>query len=259
MGNYLKSSALLIEAFKKIRDTISPVIEVVNENKQLIIGGIYSVMDFATWTECAKKAAEKGIVLTESIPIELAIKIYDSPDDEIESLIEKHYFENDLTNFKLLITKCKQSDYLTAYACLFNEVLDSFEVGNYQLACIGLFSISDGLLADVSNMVNSTKFKNRIEALTKKISEEDVITNISKSTISVCNFFDASNNYFDVSPFKNSRFSDDEPTNVNRHWAVHGRSRRVYSRLDFLKIILWIDALTILADISKEGTCDKTI
>lgn len=256
---YNSSAAFLIEAFRKIRQVVSPITNTVRENKELITGSIYTIMDVAAWIECTKKAAERGIVLTESIPTELALKIYDTPDDKIESIVDKYYFDDCSKNFRVLLNKCKQSNYLTDYSILFNEIINSFNAENYHLACIGLFAVSDGLLADISNMVDSTAFRKRINQITKQITDEQIITNASKSTISVCNFFDTSNNYFDVSPFKNAFFSDDEPLEVNRHWAVHGRSRRTYSRLDFLKILLWIDALTILADISKETTCEESL
>ena len=42
---------------------------------------------------------------------------------------------------------------------------------------------------------------------------------------------------------------------VNRHWDVHGRTHRKHTRIDFLKVLLWLDAVIYLHDksIQLEG------
>ena len=52
---------------------------------------------------------------------------------------------------------------------------------------------------------------------------------------------------FEESIFKDHYSFVNEPTDLNRHWVIHGRSHRAYSRYDCLKILLWLDAIAFLA------------
>ena len=52
------------------------------------------------------------------------------------------------------------------------------------------------------------------------------------------------------SMFGPSEFESPEPDNLNRHWVIHGRTRKAYSKYDFLKIMLWLDAISYMAQLT---------
>ena len=53
------------------------------------------------------------------------------------------------------------------------------------------------------------------------------------------------------SMFGRSDFEAPEPDNLNRHWVIHGRTRKAYSKYDFLKITLWLDAIFYMAQLTE--------
>ena len=104
-----------------------------------------------------------------------------------------------------------------------------------------MFSIVDGLLSEVSENQN-TGFKSRMEQIEKKISDKFELTDLEKKLL--CIYVALDN--FEESIFNFSDFSKKEPDGLNRHWLVHGRTRREYTKLDFIKTILWLDAIIFL-------------
>ena len=53
---------------------------------------------------------------------------------------------------------------------------------------------------------------------------------------------------FEESIFKDNYSFVNEPDELNRHWVMHGRSRRTYTQFDCLKILLWLDAIVFLSE-----------
>ena len=106
-----------------------------------------------------------------------------------------------------------------------------------MIACISLFSLIDGVLADVSEQT-TTNFKRRLDAVKEKMGSERKLSEIDRKTLCIYKSFDTSifRDYYN--------FSDQEPQIVNRHWDLHGRTHREHSKMDFLKVLLWLDAIT---------------
>ena len=170
----------------------------------------------------------------------------------------RYYFDNDGQNMKMLIQRCKESDYIQDYRGLYNQILNAYDREDYLLACIGLFSLVDGLLADCSG-IHGTAFQTRLDCIAGKVANKTELNEIDRKTFCIYEAFKE----FDCSVFKNSRFSEEEPQAVNRHWDVHGRTHREHTRIDFLKILLWLDAVIYLSDkemqLGREGETDEHV
>ena len=144
---------------------------------------------------------------------------------------------------RALIQRCNDSDYILGYQELYNQILKAYDREDYLLACIGLFSLVDGLLADCSG-INKTAFQKRLDCIADKFADKAELNEIYRKTLCIYDAFKK----FDCSVFKDSRFSEEEPQAVNRHWDVHGRTHRKHTKIDFLKVLLWLDAVIYLHD-----------
>lgn len=107
-----------------------------------------------------------------------------------------------------------------------------------------MFSLIDGVLADVSDMITSTNFKLRIKTIEKKFADKIELNEIDRITLCI---YDSLNTVKDTF-FGRSEFSLPESNEINRHWLIHGRTRKAYTRFDFLKILLCLDAIIYLTN-----------
>ena len=197
--------------------------------------------EFGEWSVAIDKLIENQFVFTDNLTPGLAHEIYQGAD--VDEIMNRYYFNNDGQNMKKLIQRCKGSDYIQEYRELYRQILNAYDREDYLLACIGLFSLVDGLLADCSG-INKTGFQKRLDCIADIFADKAELNEIDRKMLCIYDAFKK----FDCSVFKDSRFSEEEPQAVNRHWDVHGRTHRKHTRLDFLKVLLWLDAVIYLSD-----------
>ncbi len=131
------------------------------------------------------------------------------------------------------------------YKRLFEQSINVYNQKGYEISAVGLFAIIDGLLSDMSGNFG-TKMFSRADKLLKKIEEADD-SNFDDSDISILaltwTFRDTM-----VSISESIGFDGEEPKNLNRHWTMHGRSRRRKTQLDCIKLIRFIYGLLTIYD-----------
>ena len=211
-------------------------------NADTILAYIDVFSSFKIWCEAVEKLKKAQVVFTDDLRPELANQIYESED--VDTIVQNYYFGNNNHNFNVLIERCRQSEYVKMFDAFFSEILASYEMGHYRLACVGLFSLLDGILSDASNMMDETNFKKRICTILKKIEAIDELSDLDMRLLCIY----LSVNSFEDTLFFNSSFKAPEPEKLNRHWAIHGRSHRIFSKYDFLKELLWLNAIIIMAN-----------
>lgn len=193
--------------------------------------------DFGVWSVATDRLIEGQIVFTDDLPQGLAQEIYNGAD--IEQVVCSYYFGNNECNMERVIKRCQQNEQVQKYAELYYQIISAYRINHYLIACIGLFSLIDGVLADVSEQT-TTKFKDRLDAVKGKIGNKKCLSEIDRRTLCIYQAFES----FDTSIFRNYyNFSVQEPQNINRHWDLHGRTHREHSKIDFLKVLLWLDAI----------------
>lgn len=192
--------------------------------------------DFGVWSVAINRLIENQIVFTDDLPQALAQEIYNGAD--VEEVVYLYYFDNDECNMERVISRCQQNEQVQKYAELYNQIISAYRINHYLLACIGLFSLIDGVLADVSEQT-TTNFKSRLDIVKKKIGSEKKLSDIDRKTLCIYKAFES----VETSIFSNSNFSEQEPQIVNRHWDLHGRTHREHNKIDFLKVLLWLDAI----------------
>lgn len=192
--------------------------------------------DFGVWSVATDRLIENQIVFTDDLPQDLAQEIYN--DSDIEEVVCSYYFGNNEFNMERVISRCQQNEQVQKYAELYDQIISAYRINHYLIACIGLFSLIDGVLADVSEQT-TTNFKHRLDVVKEKMGSEKKLSEIDRKTLCIYKAFKS----FDTSIFSYSKFSEQEPQIVNRHWDLHGRTHREHSKMDFLKVLLWLDAI----------------
>lgn len=121
-------------------------------------------------------------------------------------------------------------------------------MGCYHLACLGMFTLEDGILSDITGDAKSTSFQKRIKQLENKINEKLPLSDVDLQTWTIIVSFER----FEDTAFGSSDFNRVEPEYMNRHWTLHGRSRREYTKADYIKMLLSLDALVFMVSLTEE-------
>lgn len=217
------------------------------DNEETIRNFIISFSNFSTYCSAIEKMAQRQIMFSDDISIDFAEAICNS--DNIDTLVEDYYFGTDTHHIDIVMNRCDKAKCLRDYQNLFLQITDTYSRQQYHLACIGLFAIADGLMADISTMKKSTSFEKRIKSIEQKMADKIELDTIDRRTFFIHLQFDSLGDNLSNSVFGFSDFTKDEPNELNRHWLLHGRTHKTYSRYDFLKILLWIDQLVFLDSI----------
>ena len=195
--------------------------------------------ELSVWFSAVQKMADAQIVFTGDLTLDLAQKICQSND--VAATVEQFYTENDHQELDSVINRCRQAKQISAYSELFSQTISAYQATHYHLACLGMLAMVDGALSDVSEN-KKTSYRVRLQEIEKKIADKFELNDLEKKLMCIYVSMDS----FEESIFKNSDFTKDEPEDLNRHWMIHGRTRREYTELDFIKIILWLDAIIFL-------------
>lgn len=234
----------------RIPDFICKFQEWYEGNAQTLTEYIEVFLDFGIWLVATNKLIENQIVFTDYLSNEFAREIFWS--ENVDLTIAEYYFGNDHQSINAVIVRCKDSELLREYADLFSQITAAYNNAHYQLACLGLYAIIDGSMSVISED-NSTSFKNRISKIKHKIGEKVELSDVDRRFLCI----GLALNLFNQSAFCYSPFSDNEPDCINRHWDMHGRTRRSHTELDFLKVLLWVDAMVYIYDLNRCGSEDE--
>lgn len=195
--------------------------------------------ELGVWFSAVQRMAEAQIVFTGNLSLDMAQKVYKS--DNVAATVELFYTENDNYEINCVIERCQKANQTTAYAELLTQTVSAYQAEHYHLACLGMLAVVDGVLSDVSEN-KKTSYKLRLQEIEKKIADKFELNDLEKKLM--CIYMSLDN--IEESIFKTWDFANNEPDGLNRHWVVHGRTRREYSKIDFIKAILWLDAIIFL-------------
>lgn len=241
--DYFEGAKAFVVQFAK---ALTVVHEWCERNSENIATYLLAFADFGIWSSATDKLAEKQVVFTDDLTLDFAKKIYDSSD--VDQLVQEYYFGNDAQNMSMLIERCGKLNEAIPYKELYRQILDAYQRTDYHLGCVGMFSLIDGVLADISQMTTSTNFNSRIKAIEDKISDRVELNTIDRKTLCIYTSMER----IKETMFGDSRFYNAEPEEINRHWLVHGRTRKTYTQYDFLKILLCFDAISYISQLTEK-------
>lgn len=145
------------------------------------------------------------------------------------------------------IQSCEESELLFPYRKLFSQTRTAYNNKQYELAVIGLLPVIDGLLSDVSGNTTTNIFT-RADFILQKAENDESISSDEISVIALAWTFRETMQSLSA----NINFSQKEPKNLNRHWIMHGRSRRKKTRLDCVKLFNFIYAIISICKLNQE-------
>ena len=135
-------------------------------------------------------------------------------------------------------------DGMEMYQRFYEEIIAAFQQEHYQLACTGLFSLADGILADASDMQGCVNYEKRIKKIEERISNNEELTGLDRKFWCVYTGLNAVTGTM----FNGKPFTEKEEDLLNRNWLQHGRTHRTYTRMDFLKVLLLVDGILFFAE-----------
>lgn len=221
------------DAVSSLRKTVAQVLPSLIE-----IGKIFG--EFALWAEAVDKMANAQIVFTDDFTLELAHKFCEEPD--IVQAVDRYYYEGG--HISPLIETLKRHDGMEMYQRFYEEIIAAFQQEHYQLACTGLFSLADGILADASDMQGCVNYEKRIKKIEERISNNEELTGLDRKFWCVSTGLNAVTGTM----FNGKPFTEKEEDLLNRNWLQHGRTHRTYTRMDFLKALLLVDGILFFAE-----------
>lgn len=136
---------------------------------------------------------------------------------------------------------------LQQHTQLMEQAFHAYESGSYALAILGMLATIDALLSNISGMINSTGMMQRINSILVKLSQKIPVTKRElKDAYLVCTT---------AITLKgltiNRNFDEPDPEGINRHWLMHGRSRREISRLDCIKMLRLINGILLMHELAE--------
>lgn len=159
--------------------------------------------------------------------------------NEDESEINKYFLsliENNIDLYQSIKNEIFECSYMIDKHKLMEQIFDAIEHRNYWIACIGLSTVLEFLLATESDF-NSIKMK----VLLKNFMDNVGYIGINEYEVGFLFSLDGFLENYSVST--NGFGRDKEPKYINRHWIAHGRMYRELSKIDTYQILLAIYAL----------------
>ena len=162
----------------------------------------------------------------------LYIKLYQMHDGKYYESLKKDIISN---------SQFKENTVEFVQQCIF-----SFDNDQYFPCACGLLSIIEGLLAEGAQSANT-----KLLSLLSRVEENASQTYDGERDFTIANI----KGYIEILTAKSDFQSGVEPSNLNRHWLLHGRSQKIIDEGDCL--VLFTVLLTILEILSQENSINE--
>ena len=248
-----------IEMVKAVRETMKPITEVVRKFDEIM----QPIREFSKSVQLQLK--EVAVAVSESLrPLRAAEMLGEAQyvywnfmtNEFVDVIINSQNINETLgelierDNFKAVddtIEKCRTNPYMGNYTYLFDQSVAAFLNGQLDLAVTGFTSIIDGLLSDTSGN-QTTRIATRANAIIEKLEENETVDSDEYALMILLFTFEKTMELFSAS----SDFKGEEPKELNRHWIMHGRSRRRKTKLDCVKLVNFIYGILLIDEFGKK-------
>ena len=173
--------------------------------------------------------------------------------DELE--INKYFLsliDNNIDLYQSIKNEIFGCSYVTEKQKLIKQIFDAIDHKNYWIACIGLSTVLEFLLAIESDF-NSIK----ISVLLKNF--KDNVGNIDIKDSEVGFLFRLDGFLENYSIPTNGFEREKEPKYINRHWIAHGRMYRELTKVDTYQILFAIYAMIRIMDMERRVKLQEDI
>ncbi len=229
---------------KRFGEIISPVLESLNKWAISIEPTMRKLSIVFRPIAAIQKLGENQFLFWDFLSDEFVDNILSQ--NNIKPIMRKYYYANDNRIVRATIEKIQACSKLTSQV-LFSQSVEAFNNKQYNLAVVGLTSVFDGALANVSGMTD-TNINKRLDPIIKKFEEKDVIDNQEYAIFALLITFQKTMEKFT----SHSDFTHKEPTYLNRHWIMHGRSQKRRTKIDCIRLINIICGLILIDQLVNE-------
>lgn len=166
---------------------------------------------------------------------------------DVNNLMLLYYTKNESLQIKETIQECKYNILIKPYAKLFAQSISAYNRRQYHLSIMGLLGVVDGLLSDMSGK-SGTHIESRAKAITDKLNDD---IELSQEDFSVWFLYSTFTDIVE-SIGASAPFDGPEPKPLNRHWIMHGRTKKKISQLDCIKMINFIYGILLFDKLNSE-------
>ena len=155
-------------------------------------------------------------------------------------VMHEYFTKDDYANFKQLYDEYKVHESVAQHKLTLEQAAENFIEGKqYNLIAYALVSVFDGTLSNITK-INKTFFAKRINKLIdNNATLDEILDKVGVKGLAFMYTFDAIEEFVEFTDFDN----DTEPHSLNRHWIAHGRSTKLFTEIDCLKLFNFIFAL----------------
>lgn len=214
-----------------LRDIAEMANQVTKATKQIqeyiceVRSALSNVESLSQYLFVVNNLANNQFVLTDFIPQDM---IERREEEDINSLAAQYLISDQIV--KNTITSCELSENR-----LFSQSIKAYDYSLYDLSILGLTAVLDQVLSIYSGLITNVNFRSRCDAIKTKINnKEDLYKNPheGKLILIFLTYFKALELFAE-----NSIFANPEPVLLNRHWIMHGRTKKEYTNLDCVKVL----------------------
>lgn len=142
-----------------------------------------------------------------------------------------------------IFDKCLQNSFIKKQMNRFKPAISEYRAKEYTASISLLIPIIDGIMTYITNK-NSTGIKERGQLILYKLENSQSVDKDELGYISLHSTIEYMINSF----FASSNFEDNEPNNINRHWASHGRDSANYDLVEFTKVLRYLYGLVLVSE-----------
>ena len=225
---------VMSKALKLFAEKITELMNWYHINQDTINEYLKAFGNLILWRNAVNRLSENQIVFTEQLSGDMIEKVNKSTN--VDEFILEYYTENEEKCLRNLVERCGTAERVIAYKKLYPQIVIAAEI-----------------LSDIVNQPKNTSFKKRMREIEDKINNKIPPSQTDLKVFAVMISIGA----FQETAFGNSDFDKPEPSYLNRHWTLHGRSHRDFTKMDYIKMLLSLDALIFMANLA-ERTEEKT-
>ncbi len=135
-----------------------------------------------------------------------------------DTVLLEFALQDDAELIQHITSECEKHIFLKDNSILFNQAISAYNGEMYTIAAVGLLSVIDGVLSEARN----TNISSRGRTLLKKLEDTGSLDETEYAVLTLELTFEATMD----SLAAQSDFTQDEPSNLNRHFIIHGHSKK---------------------------------
>lgn len=259
LPDFSNSGSALAEATQKYQEMMLPITEVLQKHTEMMRPIKEAAESFnARFSDIAVKAAEATrpflaigkfkdaqYVYWDFMPRDFMEEVIAS--ENVNKALRVYESQNKYQKSEAVIIDCLQHPYILSQVRVFEQTISAYHNCQYDLSTISLIAIIDSVLSEVSRNLTHKPFE-RCNAILDKIEHKNALDSDEYAIMSLGLTYQAMVDTL----YKTVPFSEKEPKNLNRHWIMHGRSKKKKTRLDCIKLINFLYGIILIDELSRK-------